>query len=157
MMLLSPAKKTNLKAATIIVLVIIGIASVATTFAALNASQKVPTTGAVTVSANLGVYSDSGCTVPLSSLSWGNITVGTNAQRTVYIKNNSNGCSLTLNMTTSGWSPSTANGPITLTWNQEGTRINPEQSVTAVFVLAVSSSIVDVTNFNVQISVTGVN
>jgi hypothetical protein len=154
---LNVTKKYNVKAVAVIALVIIGIASVATTYAALIVNQNVSSSGSITVSANLGIYSDSGCTVPLSSLSWGNITAGTNVQRTVYVKNTSSGCSLTLSMTASGWSPSTANGNMTLSWNQEGSRLVPGQSVAAVFTLAVSSSIVDVTNFNVQISITGTN
>ncbi len=44
---------------------------------------------------------------------------------------------------------------MTLTWNKEGTRLNPGQSVAATLTLTASSSIVDITNFNVQISITG--
>jgi hypothetical protein len=75
----------------------------------------------------------------------------------VYLKNTSSGLSLALNMTASNWTPASANGPITLTWNQEGTRLQPGQSVAATLTLAVSSTIVDVTNFNVQISIFGTN
>jgi hypothetical protein len=154
---LSKTRKINMQAVAVIALVIIGLASAVTTFAALSASQNVASSGVVAVSANIGVYSDSGCTIPLSSITWGNLTAGTNIQRTIYVKNTGSGCALTLSMTTSNWTPTTANGPITLTWNQETTRINPGQSVTAVITLAVSSSIVDITNFNVQISITGTN
>jgi hypothetical protein len=113
--------------------------------------------GAVSTSANLGVYSNSACTTPLSSISWGNLTAGGNITQTIYVKNTGSGLSLALSMATSNWTPTTANGPITLTWNQEGTRLNPGQSVAATLTLTVSSTIADVTNFSVQITITGTN
>lgn len=136
-------------------LVIIGVALTLSTYAAISTSTNLPANGTVSTSANLNVYSDSGCTIPLSSLSWGNPTLGCVINQTVYIKNTSSGLSLSLSMTTSNWSPANANGPMTVTWNQQGTDLQPGQSVTATLTLTVSSSIVDITNFNVQICITG--
>ncbi len=151
-------KKTKISITTAIAaLVIIGVVLTITTYAALNTSTNVPATGTVYTSANLSVYSDSGCTIPVSSLSWGNPTPGAVINQTIYIKNTSTGLSLTLNMTTNNWVPTTANGPITITWNQQGTDLKPGQSAAAILTLTVSSSIVDITNFNAQICVTGTN
>ena len=147
----------KLTPAIVVALVIIGIAAAATTFAAISASQNLASTGSVTVSPGLGVYSDSACTIPVSSISWGSLSAGSNVQRTVYIKNTGTGCSLSLSMTTGSWAPANANGPISITWNVEGTRLNPGASATAVITLAVSPSIVDVSSFSVQISLTGTN
>ena len=138
-------------------LVMIGIALTLTTFAAISTTQNVSSGGTVNTSANLGVYSDSNCTVPLSSINWGALTPGTNITRTVYIKNTGSGLSLTLGMTASGLNPTSANGLITLTWNRENTKINPGDFVAATLTLAVSSSIIDVTGFSVQITITGTN
>ena len=138
-------------------LVIIGIALTVTTFAAISTTQNVSSNGTVNTSMSLGVYSDSACTVPLSSITWGALTPGTNIARTVYIKNTGSGLSLALGMTASAWNPTSANGPITLTWNKENTKINPGQSVAATLTLVVSSSITDVTGFSVQINITGTN
>jgi hypothetical protein len=113
--------------------------------------------GTVTATANLGIYSNSACTTPWSSLAWGTLTPGTTTTQAIYIKNIGNSLSLTLNMTTSNWNPTTANGPITLTWNRENTRLTPGQSVAANLTLTVSSNITDVTNFSVQINITGAN
>ena len=60
-------------------------------------------------------------------------------------------------MTTLNWSPANANGPITLTWNQEGTKLQPGASVPAILTLSVSSSIIDITSFSIQINVIGTN
>jgi hypothetical protein len=141
----------------IIALVTIAVALTLTTYAAISTTQNVSSSGAVTTSANLGVYSNVGCTTPLSSVNWGTITPGANITQIVYIKNTGTGLSLALSMGTSSWTPAGANGPITLTWNQEATRLTPGQSVAAVLTLSVSSSIADVTNFSVQINITGTN
>jgi len=93
----------------------------------------------------------------LSSINWGTLTPGTPITQTIYVKNTGSGLSLALSMGTSSWTPAGANGPITLTWNQEGTRLQPGQSVAATLTLTVSSTIADVTNFSVQINITGTN
>ena len=125
--------------------------------AAITTSTTLSSTGTVTTSAGLGVYSNSGCTTPLSSINWGTLTIGETANQTIYVKNTSTGLSLTLNMATSSWSPASASGYITITWNQQSTDLQPGASVTAVLTLTVSSSIVDVTNFNVNINIGGTN
>jgi hypothetical protein len=165
------ASKRKLSKTTVVVvaLVIMGLALSVTTLAALTNQTQVLSTGVVTkspnvlsngavsTSANCGVYSDSGCTIPLSSIDWGNLTAGGTVTQTIYIKNTSSGLPLTLNMTTTHWSPASANGPITVTWNQEGTILSPGQSTVATLTLTVSSSEVGITDFSVQISITGTN
>ncbi len=81
--------KINVKSIATIALVIVAISSVATSYGAVSANQNVTPKGSVTGSAGLGVYSNSACTIPLSSISWGNITAGTNVQRTIFLKNTS--------------------------------------------------------------------
>jgi len=105
----------------------------------------------------LGVFSNSACTTPLTSINWGSLTVGGNKTQTIYIKNTSSGLALTLSMATSNLNPAGANGPITLTCNLGGTRLQPGQSVAATITLTLSSAVVDVTNFSVQINITGTN
>jgi len=139
-----------------VALVVIAMALSLTTYAAISTSQNLSTNGTVLTSANLSLYSNSACTTSMNSINWGTLTAGGNITHIIYIKNTGNGLSLTLNMTTSNWSQG-ANGPITLTWNQEGTRLQPGQSVAAVLTLAVSPTISDITNFNVQINIAGTN
>jgi len=144
-------------AVALVALVIIGIASTLTTFSAITTSTTLASSGAISTSANLGVFSNAACTIPLSSINWGTLTVGGTITQTIYVENTGSGLSLTLNMTTSNWSPTTANGPITITWNQEGTDLMPGQSTAATLTLTVSSSIVDITSFSVQINIGGTN
>jgi len=123
----------------------------------LSSKSNVLSNGAVTTSANCGLYSDSACTTPLSSIDWGVLTAGGTVTQTIYVKNTGSGLPLILNMTTTNWSPASANGPITVTWDQEGKVLSPGQSIAATLTLAVSSSEIGLANFSVQISITGTN
>jgi hypothetical protein len=105
----------------------------------------------------MGVYSDSSCTQALSSINWGTPTPGGTVTQTIYLKNTSSGLSLTLNMTTRNWNPTTANGPIAITWNQQGADLAPGQAVATTLTLTVSSSISSITGFSVNICITGTN
>jgi hypothetical protein len=138
-----------------IALTLTAILLASTTYAAITTSKNLSSSGSITVTANLGVYSDSGCTTPLSTFSWGSLTPGQATTKTVYIKNTGNGVSLTLDMTTSNWNPSSANGPITISWDKEGTRLSPGQSVAATITLTVSSGIADITDFSAQMTIRG--
>jgi len=139
----------------VVALVIIGTALALTTYAAITTSSTLTSTGTVSTSANLSVYSDSACTTPLSTINWGTLTAGGNTTQTIYIKNTSSGVSLTLNMTANGWSPTSADGPVAITWNQESTDLQPGQSVAATITLTVSPTEVGITTFSVQINIDG--
>ncbi|MGA3061510.1 MAG: hypothetical protein ABSD92_14240 [Candidatus Bathyarchaeia archaeon] len=82
---------------------------------------------------------------------------GAVVNQTVYIKNTSTGLSLTISMTASNWTPTAANGPITVAWNKEDTDLQPGASIAANIILTVSPTIVNITNFNVQINISGTN
>jgi hypothetical protein len=126
-----------------------------TTYGALNASKTLSSSGSITITTGLGVYSDSACANSLSSLDWGTITPGNSIIKTVYVKNTGTGTSLTLGMSTNSWNPTSANGPVTISWDKEGVRLSPSQSTAAVITLTASSSIADITTFGVQIVITG--
>ena len=143
--------------AAIITLVIIATALTLTTFAAISTSKNMPSSGTVITSANLGVYSNTQCTAHLNSIDWGTLTPGENTTKTIYVKNTGDGLSLTLSMATSNWAPAGVNGPITLSWNKENVRLQPGESVAATLTLTVSADIVDVSGYNVQITITGTN
>jgi uncharacterized membrane protein YbjE (DUF340 family) len=52
----------------------------AVTLAVLNVQRDIPSSGMV-VAVNVGVYSDAGCTLNLTSIDWGSLS------RTIYVKN----------------------------------------------------------------------
>jgi hypothetical protein len=147
-------KNTKIMAA-LFALIAISIALTYTTYAALTANQTLNSVGNVKTTAGLGIYQDSACTTPLTNINWGNATPGSAITEIIYVKNIGQGTSLALSMATSGWNPTNASGPITVTWNCEGTRVYPGQSVAAVLTANVSPTIADISNFNVQITITG--
>jgi archaellum component FlaG (FlaF/FlaG flagellin family) len=134
---------------------IIAIATFLTVTSAglLSVNQAIPSSGAVTA-VNVGVYSNYACTQNLTSINWGTISPNSSSTRTIYVKNTGN-TQLTLSMTKTNWNPAGANGPITVTWNKESTTLNPGQVATATLTLSVSESISGITDFNVDVVITG--
>lgn len=137
-----------------IVACLIGMAIGSTvTLAVLNAQRAIPSSGLV-VAVNVGVYSDSACTLNLTSIDWGNVYPSGSVSRTIYVKNTGN-VPMTLSMTTTAWNPAGAAGQITVTWNKENAVLNAGQSTSATLTLNVSQSISGVTSFSVDIIITG--
>ena len=144
---------------TVISVIFAGLVLVLTVYGAVFVSTSVNSSGSIITSApassSLGLYSDSACTAALAPIDWGSLSPGATITRTVYIKNVQGSSSLTLNMATSDWTPETANGPLTVTWNRQGSVLAPGQSTVATFTLTVSSSIAGITSFGVQIIISG--
>jgi hypothetical protein len=137
----------------IIAIVMVGIVLTVTTAGLISVSQSVSSSGSVTA-INVGVYSDSSCTQNLTTIDWGTVAPGNSVTKTVYVKNTGNS-DITLSMTKNGWNPTSANGPITVTWNKEGTTLSAGASAAAIITLSVSSSISGITTFSVNIVITG--
>lgn len=143
----------KLSTGAIIAIALVGLILTATTAGLLSISQTVTSTGTITT-VNVGVFSDSGCTQALTSIDWGTISPGNSVNKTMYVKNTGN-TQVTLNMTTNGWNPANANGPITVTWNKEAATLTASAYTAAVLTLSVSSSISGITSFSVNIVITG--
>lgn len=109
-------------------------------------SQTVQNSGVV-ASANVGLYSDYSCTQSVSSISWGTVSPGNSITRTVYVKNIGN-VPLTVSMTKTNWSPTSANGPVTLTWDRENSVLTANQVVAATLTLGISSNANGITTFS---------
>jgi len=136
---------------TVVAIAVMGL--MVSALGALVATRTISNSGSVTA-VGVGVYSDSGCTTALSAISWGTVNPGDVKTYTIYVKNTGN-VPVTLNMTVSGWSPSSASSYIKLTWNQEKSVLTAGQVVSAVLTLSVSSSISNVTSFSFNIIITG--
>lgn len=120
----------------------------------LMSSQTLQSNGTVT-GVNVGVYSDSSCTQNLTSIDWGSLYPGNSTTRIIYVKNTGS-LPVTLTLTTGSWNPSSANGPITLSWDRESTSLDAGQSISATLTLTVSSSISSsITTFSFNAIITG--
>jgi archaellum component FlaG (FlaF/FlaG flagellin family) len=119
----------------------------------LSVNQSISSSGTVTA-VNVGVYSDSACIQNLTSIDWGTLSPGDSVTRTIYVKNTGN-APIAITMTKINWNPSTANGPITITWNTENWSLGAGNSTAATLTLSISSSISGITDFSVDIVITG--
>jgi hypothetical protein len=121
----------------------------------LNTTSLVQSHGTITTppsTLTLGIYSNSACTTPITDISWGGLQPGGSTSQTVYVKNTGN-VAATLSCTFGNWVPSGAASYIIVSWNKEGARINPNESVAAMFTLTVSPSITGITTYSVVINI----
>jgi hypothetical protein len=120
---------------------------------ALVATRTISNSGSINA-VGVGVYTDSSCTSVLSTITWGALNPGAVSTYTMYVENTGT-VPVTLNMTVTGWSPTSASSYITLTWNQERYVLAAGYSVAAVLTLSVSSSISGVASFSFTVTITG--
>jgi hypothetical protein len=139
-------------AALILVVYALSLSMYGQVLSAVQTTKTLSNTGAIQA-VGVGVYSDQACTSPVSAISWGTISPGSNVNKTVYIRNEGNSAA-TLSMTTSNWSPANASNYITLKWNYGGQTLAVNQVVQVMFTLSVSSSITGITSFSFTITIT---
>jgi len=102
----------------------------------------------------VGVYSDYACSQSLEAINWGDLAPGGSVTKTIYVKNTGSS-EITLGMTKTSWSPVSANGPVTLVWDREGTKLSAGGVTVATLTLAVSENISGITTFSVTILISG--
>ncbi|MFA5365888.1 MAG: hypothetical protein WC325_11965 [Candidatus Bathyarchaeia archaeon] len=142
---------THVFLAIIVVVMVLSLS----TLGLLTITQNITSSGTITTAtANLGVFWDSNCAIPLSAISWGAVSPGSSVSQTIYIKNTGD-IPLTLSMSTSSWNPATAGNSVAITWNREGTVLAAGQIISAELTLAVASGISGVTTFSVNILISG--
>jgi len=150
----------KMSAVTVIAIAALGLVLTYATAGVVSLSEAAPLTNRVLSSSgsirtlNVGVYSDYGCSQSLGSLDWGDLSPGDSVNRTIYVKNTGS-AEISLSMTTTGWIPAGANGPLTLGWDRESTKLGAGEVIMATLTLAVSESITDITTFSVQILISG--
>ena len=134
----------------------LGLSLVSQAFPAAQTSKKISSTGSIQIqtTVGLGVYSDSQCYNPLTSMSWGTLEPGGSQNVYCYIKNEGN-VPTTLSMYTSNWSPGSAENYLTFSWNYNSNPINADEVVQIRFRLTVSSAIEGITNFSFDITIVG--
>lgn len=144
----------NIKKILPLLLALIALAITVTTYAAITTTKDVSSTGTITTSPNIAIYSNSACTNSLSTINWGSVAVGTNTTQTIYVKNTGTG-TVTLNLSVANWSPTDAGGYFAITWDKNGSALAAGQSTAATITIAVSPSITGITTFSNSVTVTG--
>ena len=151
-----PRKETLISGAMLLLITYtLGISFVSQGLPATQSSRTLSSSGTI-ITVGVGVYSNSQCTTPLTSITWGTLEPGGNQTMTCWIENDGD-VSTTLSMFTSNWSPAEAENYLTLSWDYSGQSINPGNSVQVTFTLSVSPSIEGITNFGFDITIVGSN
>jgi uncharacterized membrane protein len=152
---IQPSRQTS-KSKVVFAMIVLICLSGLLVFQALSAfttSTTISNTGTLKA-VGVGVYFDAGMTNRATTVDWGMLEPGTQKTVTVYVRNEGNS-PLTLTLSTSNWSPSTASSYLTVTWNYDGQAINAGANLKVVLTLTTSSSIIGVSNFNFNLIITG--
>src|SRR5665647_347038 len=122
-----------------VVLTAAGLAVIALVVAVvILTSAHLETSGTiVTNNPNLTIFADAACTKQISTVQWGTLQPSGSATVALFIKNSGN-MPLTLKLTENNWSPATAQNYLTLSWNQENTKIQPGASQTVTITINVN-------------------
>jgi uncharacterized membrane protein len=149
------AKRSFIKA-TIAVVTVICLSGFLLTqvMSAIQITRTISNVGTLQLSADIGVYWDARFTNRTTAIDWGTLNSDTAKSFSIYIRNEGN-AALTLSMSASSWSPSTASNYMTLNWNYNGQAVNPNEYIRVTFTLTVSDSIAGVSAFNFDITIMG--
>ena len=121
-------------------------------FVAWRSFSTVSNASVILASSGIGVYWDYAATKPVTSINWGNVTPGSERQKTVYVKNLGTE-PLILSMNTSTWNPPSASLSIFICWDYNGKQIGPGKIIKSTLRLIVSSTIKDVNAFSFNINI----
>jgi hypothetical protein len=101
----------------------------------------------------VGIYWNQDCTNRVLSFDWGPIEAGLDSTMIVYVRNEEDSA-VSLQMTTSNWTPSVASGYITLTWTYSGKTLSTNEVIPIDLNLNVSPTLSGITHFNFDIVIT---
>ena len=122
-----------------VVMTAAGLAVIALVAAVIVLTSVSLLTSGTIVSSNpdLKIFADQACTKQISTVQWGTLQPSGSATVALFIKNSGN-MPLTLTLTENNWSPATAQNYLTLSWNQENTKIQPGASQTVTITINVN-------------------
>ncbi len=98
----------------------------------------------------VGVYWDKDCSNPVFYIDWGLIEPGSIKNIPVHIRNEAN-VPTTILLGSANWDPADASDYITLDWDYSGQVLERNETVKTTLKLLISSSVQNVTDFNVDI------
>ena len=118
-----------------------------------NNPVSVDVSGRISSSDDIAIYSDPQATIACTNVDCGKVSQDSTSNQTIYIKNTGN-VSKTLKMITVNCDPLFARSPLTVTWSQDGTTLEPGSIVPATLNLKMASNTGSFSDiiFNVVIS-----
>lgn len=115
-----------------------------------NSSETTDPDAGALQTIGIGAYWDPSLTSKVSTTNWGFLQPGDQKSFTVYVHNEGNS-PVTLSLSTSNWTPSTASAYLELTWNYNNQTINPSAQMQVTLTLTVSPDITGISNFSFDI------
>ena len=147
-------RETKAKKSTALLLVV-ALISVATVASVGIVQRRIRSEGTVYVKVlGVEVYWDPECTSVVTEIDWGVLEPSDAVSKTIYVKNTGN-TAVTLSMTTENWTPAEACNHITMTWDAEGSTLKTGANMPVNITLNVSSSIKGISDFSLDIVITG--
>ena len=104
-------------------------------------------------SALIGIYSDPACTTTLSSISFGQLTVGATKTITIYVHNQGNQ-GVTLSKSITNYNPATLSTYLTLTWDYSNQTVSPSATLAVKLSLTVAPNTPATNNFGFSATIT---
>lgn len=120
--------------------------------AAVQTSRTISNVGSVK-GIEVGIYWDSACTNPVSSIDWGFLDPDSSKTVTVYVRNEGNSM-VTLSEATQNWNPSAASSYMTLNWDYKDQTLSVNQVLQIALTLVVSLDISGIQSFSFDITIT---
>lgn len=149
---------------TLFLILIVALASVAlTTTISIMLSKTsnftLPSLGTVKT-IGVEVYGDQNLENKTETINWDEVWVGSSKNVTVYIRSISN-YQIILNLNATDWNPTDVSDYMNLSWDYNGTLLNPGETIPVMLTLSIPSSYSfvnylidnDVQNFNVDIHI----
>ena len=122
-------------------LAIAAIMMVAGVLALLTQTKTIPSSGTINPF-KVGVYNNVGATDVLYKINWTNVNPGGSTSQIIFVKNEATTVSMSLTMTTTGFTASPVNSTnvVTLTWNSTGVVLAPGAVAAANVTLAAADN-----------------
>lgn len=102
----------------------------------------------------VSVYWESSCQTNVTSINWGLVEPDSSQNVRVWIRNEGN-VPLTLTMTKSNWSPSSASTFMTVGWNRNNYVLGSGSTVEAIITLVVDGDVAGITDFSFDLTFIG--
>jgi len=103
---------------------------------------------------DIGIYWDEGCSNPVTEIDWSLLYPGGDTDRVVFIRNEMN-LRVNLSLDTANWQPPEAEQYINLSWNYTNQILEVNEVIPVTLNLSVDPSINGITDFSVDIVITG--
>jgi hypothetical protein len=132
-----PSKKTVLLILVVAAVTLLLSALISTWLTKVN-NLNIPSVGNV-MTLGVEAYWDENCKNKTKQVNWGTIWLGSSKNVTFYLRSVSN-VDAQLNLNTTKWNPANVSDYLNLSWNYNGTPINPHQVVQVTLTLSASSS-----------------